>query len=57
MQILVRDITGFPPYNEYKNAIVLQFEIECNCGKKCKKTFVLEDKKSQTNAKNKGENK
>lgn len=47
MQIIVKDITGFPPYHKYKNAIVLQFEIECNCGKKCKKTFILEDKKEQ----------
>ena len=44
MQVLVKDITGFPPYHKYKNARVLQFDIECNCGKKCKKTFIFEEK-------------
>lgn len=47
MQVLIKDITGTPPYHLYKKSRVLLFEIECNCGKKTRKIFILEDTKGK----------
>lgn len=47
MQIKIQDITGIPPYHLYKNARALLFEVECNCGFKTKKVFIMENKGEQ----------
>ena len=47
MKIVIEDITGVPPYHLYKNARILSFEMECNCGKTARKTFILEDLEKQ----------
>lgn len=47
MQVLIKDVTGVPPYHLYKKSRVLLFEIECNCGKKTRKIFILEDTKGK----------
>lgn len=44
MRIKITDVTGFPPYHLYKNAKVLLFEVECNCGKKDRKIYIIENK-------------
>lgn len=44
MKVEITDATGFPPYHEYKNALVLVLDIECECGAKDRKILILDKK-------------
>lgn len=44
MKVKITDATGIPPYHEYKNALVLVLDIECECGAKDRKVYLLDKK-------------
>ena len=51
MKVIITDITGVPPFHLYKNARVLLFDIECECGEKARKTYIFENEPKGKNKK------
>ena len=57
MKVTMTDITGAPPFHLYKNARVLLFDIECECGERARRTYIIEDKiKRKTNENTRNDN-
>lgn len=56
MKITITDITGVPPFHLYKNAKVLLLDIECECGERARKTYIVEDKIKRAKNENAGTN-
>lgn len=55
MKITYNNVTDAPHFHDYKNAFVIQIEVECDCGEKAKDYILIENTTGLKLAQNKGE--